>query len=270
MWGLEMPRIVRDSQSIYFEVDGSGPPVVLGHSFLCSGKMWAPQLPALVERNTVINVDLRGHGRSGQIHGAFDLYDLVEDVTAVLDHLGVGRAVWAGLSIGGMVALRAASRARDRVAGLILLDTDAGAESMINRVKYGAMAQASRIFGNGPFVPEIARMFFCSRTRTTNPGLVREWKNVFLSVPSTTISHTVKALGSRDSVVGQLAAVTVPALVMVGEFDKPTPPTCSREIAGALPSATLLEVENAGHLSNLERPDVVTSAMIANLRGWHW
>jgi len=263
-----MPHMVRNDTSIYYEVSGSGAPVVLGHSFLCSGKMCAPQLPSLADKNTVINIDLRGHGRSGQIRRPFDLYDLVEDVTAVLDHLEIDRAVWAGLSIGGMVAMRAAIKAKDRVSGLILLDTHAGAESVINKLKYRAMVGASRVFGSAPLVPEVVRMFFSAPTRKTNPDLVDEWRKIFLSVPVTTIFHTVKALGSRDSVVGQLAEIDVPALVLVGEFDNPTPPSYSREMAQALPNATLLEVKNAGHLSNLEQPDIVTSAMNAYLEDW--
>jgi len=62
---------------IFFEDIGAGSPVVLGHSFLCSGKMWREQLPALFDKFRVINPDLRGHGRSGEVNGPFSLYDAV-------------------------------------------------------------------------------------------------------------------------------------------------------------------------------------------------
>jgi pimeloyl-ACP methyl ester carboxylesterase len=93
-----------------------------------------------------------------------------------------------------------------------------------------------------------------------------EWKERFLSVPFSTILHTAGALRYRDSVVGQLGKIEVPALVVVGESDDPTPPVCSREIASALPKAALVVVKNAGHLSNLEQPAAVTSAMVSYLK----
>lgn len=260
-----MPTIPRDDISIHYEVTGQGRPVVLGHSFLCSGEMWNPQIEPLSARNMVINIDLRGHGRSGAVTGRFDLYDLVEDVIAVLDHLEIDRAVWAGLSIGGMVALRAAIKAKDRVSGLILLDTHAGTESTFKKFKYMGMVEVARMFGTAPLIPQVARMFFCRHTRKTNPNLVDEWKEKFLSVPLATVLNTAVALRNRDSVVDQLGEIEVPALVVVGEADDPTPPACAREIAGALPNASLLEVEKAGHLSNLEQPATVTSAMLSYL-----
>ena len=124
-----MPKLETNGVRIHYEEVGAGPPVVLGHSFLCSGEMWRPQIEPLAERHRVINIDHRGHGRSGALTNPFDLYDMVGDVTAVLDHLEVERAIWAGLSIGGMVAMRAAIAVPERVAGLILVDTDADAET---------------------------------------------------------------------------------------------------------------------------------------------
>lgn len=261
-----MPTVVRDGTSIYYRVTGAGPVVVLGHSFLCSGEMWSPQIPALSRQYTIVNIDFRGHGRSGAIERRFDLYDLVKDVLAVLDQLEIDRAVWAGLSIGGMVALRAAIMVKDRVSGLILLDTHAGSESTYKKIKYQAMENFGRVFGTGPLVPQVSRMFFCRHTRRTNPQLVNEWRERFRSVPFSTVSHTSSALRRRESVVDQLSNVEVPALVVVGEEDEPTPPACAREIACSLPKASLVEVKNAGHLSNLEQPAVVTSAIISFLK----
>lgn len=257
-----MPTVEREGMSLFYEVSGAGPPVVLGHSFLCSGEMWAPQVGALAERHRVVNVDLRGHGRSGPMDRPFNLYELVDDVLAVLDQEGINRAVWAGLSIGGMVALRAALVAGERVSGLVLLDTHAGAETAYKKLKYRAMALAARVVGTGPLIPQVVRMFFSPHTRTAKLELVAEWKARFESVPVPSILYTVDALRRRDSVVERLGEVRVPTLVVVGEDDEPLPPPYSREIARGLPNATLVVVEKAGHLSTLEQPEAVTSAML--------
>jgi pimeloyl-ACP methyl ester carboxylesterase len=258
-------QVERSGGNLYYEVTGSGPAIVLGHSFLCSGKMWGPQIGPLSKRHQVINVDLRGHGRSSAMDLRFDLYDLVDDVLSVLDHLGVDRAVWAGLSIGGMVALRAALVARERVSGLILLDTHAGAETQLNKLKYRAMSAAAGLLGTGVLVPYIARMFFNPWTRKYDPRLVEEWKGHFSNVPLPSILRTVQALKDRDSILDRLSEITVPALVIVGEQDRLLPPAYSSEIAQSLNNASMTVIPNAGHLPALERPRATTSAMLSFL-----
>ncbi|MDX1459071.1 MAG: alpha/beta fold hydrolase [Marinobacter sp.] len=261
-----MPTIDRGSQRLYFEVTGEGPAIVLGHSFLCSGAMWAPQIEALSAHHRVINVDLRGHGQSGPVDGIFDLYDLVDDVLAVLDHLQVNKAIWAGLSIGGMVAIRAAIRNPDRVAGLMLLDTHAGAETWPNRAKNLVMTAMAKRVGVARLSPVIAHMFFCSHTRRHNPALVRAWQERFAEVPLASALRGAEALKQRDSVLGQLADIRAPALVIVGEKDEPLPPRYSRQLAREIPDSSLIVVPGAGHLSNLEQPEAITSAILSYLR----
>jgi len=257
-----MASIGRNGYDIYYEVTGSGPPIIMGHSFLCSGAMWKPQLQPLTQRYQVINVDLRGHGRSGMVDQPFNLYDLIDDSLAVLDHLGIEQAVWAGLSIGGMIALRATLVAGERVSALILFDTHAGAETTFNKMKYQAMTTVAGMIGTTPLIPQISRMFFCQHTRKTNPKLIDEWKAKFSSVPLVSIRRTVAALKERDSVVARLGQIFQPALVIVGSDDQPLPPACSREIADKLPDATFKIIDRAGHLSNLEQPQAVTTIML--------
>ena len=106
-----MPTVESDGLEIYYEVHGSGPPLILLHSFLCSGEMWREQLEPLASHFRVVNVDLRGHGRSQTLDREPDLYALVEDAIAVLDALEIERATWMGLSI---VRCPGSSRSRGR------------------------------------------------------------------------------------------------------------------------------------------------------------
>ncbi len=255
-------QVLSQGIEIAFDVVGEGPTVVLGHSFLCSGAMWQDQVGPLAAANRVVNIDYRGHGGSGRIAEAFSLYDMVEDVLAVLDYLGVGSAVWAGLSIGGMVALRAALKAPKRVNGLILADTDAGSETPWRRLKYGALASIVRGFGIHPVLPQIARQMFGATTRRTRPDLVAQWVDRFARVDVPSALLMLAALNERDDLFPELMAVRVPALVLVGAEDRSLSPERSRRLAWALPHARLLEIPAAGHLSSLEQPAVVTAAML--------
>jgi 3-oxoadipate enol-lactonase len=260
-----MPSIERNDIQIYFEDRGKGHPIILGHSFLCSGEMWKPQLEPLSNQYRVINIDLRGHGKSGVNNEPFDLYDLVDDFLFILDHLNIEKAIWAGLSIGGMIALRAAITNEKRIAGLILLDTHAGAETALNKMKYRAMASFTRIFGIRPLVPYIMRLFFCPITRLNRPDLIGEWKTKILSIPITTALQTVYALVKRESIIEKLKQITVPTLVLVGENDKALPPIYSQKIAKTIPHAEIEVIKKAGHLITLEQPEAVNSAILAFL-----
>lgn len=250
---------------IFYEDTGAGPAVVLGHSFLCSGRMWREQVPALSARFRVINPDLRGHGRSGHVTRPFSLYDALSDVIAVLDQLGIERATWCGLSIGGMVALRAALTHPERVARLILMDTDAGPETGAHKLKYRAMGAGARVLGLRPFLPSITRLMFGATTRRQNPILVSEWKKQFgaLHVPSAL--RCLEALMGRDSLLGRLDQIAVPALVLVGEEDRSLPPPLSRRMHDRLRHSTFVLIPAAGHLSSLEQPALVTGTLLGFL-----
>lgn len=262
-----MSSIDNQGIRISFEDVGAGPPVVLGHSFLCTGEMWAPQVRQLKESFRVVNIDFRGHGRSGPADRPFTMYDAVTDVVAVLDHLGIESAVWAGLSIGGMVALRAALTVPERVSALVIADSDAGAEVRFKRFKYRAMAVVARAIGLRPLMPATLPLMFGRTTRRHNPALVSEWRERFSGAHVPSLLHGIDALCRRDSVVGRLGEITVPALVVVGDEDRSLPQTHSQTISDRLPDSTLVVVPRAGHLSALEQPEAVTAAMMEFLSG---
>ena len=246
---------------IAFEESGTGLPIVLTHSFLCSGEMWREQVPALAGDHRVINVDVRGHGRSGPVTAPFTLDDAVSDVIAVLDAVGIGQAIWCGLSIGGMVALRAALSHPGRVAGLILMDTDAGAETAWNKVKYRAMGAGARAFGFRPLLPAIAGLMFGATTHRVNRPLVDEWQARFAENHVPSMLFCLEALIRRDSILDRLHEIQVPALVLVGEEDRSLPVALSRRIHARLADSIVTVIPAAGHLAALEQPERVNEAI---------
>src|SRR5438874_8040751 len=137
-----MPEIRRDGWTLFYEDSGGdGPPVLLIHGLLMDRTMFAPQVEALRDRYRLITPDLRGHGDSS--HGAeeFTQWDMMEDHVALLDSLGIEHAMWGGVSQGGFQSLRAALRHPERVAGLVLIDTQAGSEDENRAPMYEAFAE---------------------------------------------------------------------------------------------------------------------------------
>lgn len=228
--------------------------------------MWAPVLPAIEKAHRVINVDLRGHGSSSPIAGSVTLYDFMSDCLAVLDELGIHSAVWAGLSIGGMIALRAALRAPGRVTALVILDADAGAEGVMRRLQFQAMSAATRFVGIRPFLPEVCRRMFGRSTRRENPSLVAEWRERFAAADLASMRHCLAALNGRDSLLDQLQRIDVPALVIVGEEDVSLPLSRSQKMDAGLRNSELKIVPRAGHLSALEKPEPVARLITDFLR----
>ena len=261
-----MPDLARHATRISYEVRGEGPTIVLLHSFLCDRTMWRHQVDPLVDAGWhVVSVDMRGHGQSGPSVQPFSIYDLADDVVAVLDDVGVERAVWCGLSIGGMTSLRAVLRHRDRVRALVLADSDGGPEEPAVRVKYLAMAAAQRAFGPRPLFGAIDKLFFSPGTRRDRPELVTELHTRLESNHRPSISTGVRALIKRDDVLPQLTGVDVPTLVVVGTEDEALPPERSEALADAIADAWLVRIPGAGHLSCLERPEEFNRALLGFL-----
>ena len=155
--------------------------------------------------------------------------------------------------------------ARDRVSALILVDTHAGSELPYMKLKYRVLALGVKVVGTRPFLPAIAPMMFGPTTCKTNSTLVREWKARFATVHVPSILHGLGALNRRDSIVHRLNEIDVPSLVIVGEEDTSLPPAYSLQIAEAVTDSSLITISKSGHLSALEQPEAVTTAMLGFL-----
>jgi pimeloyl-ACP methyl ester carboxylesterase len=256
-----VPLVARPDASIHYTEQGAGTCLLFAHSYLCSGLMWAAQTEALSSSYRTVNVDLRGHGESSAAGPGLSLFDLVHDHVAVLDELGIERAVWVGLSIGGMIALRAALRAPERVSALVLADTSAASEPGVRRLRYRAMGAGARLVGLGPFMGQVMALMLGPSTHRDRPDLVAEWRARIVAAHLPSILNLTGALFARESLLDRLGEILVPTLVLVGEEDEAQPPARSRELAAGLPNAELIVVPEAGHLSPLEQPEVVSETI---------
>ena len=257
-----MPFLERHRQRIFYKEIGSGPAVLLGHSFLCSGEMWENQVPRLADSFRVVNIDYRGHGRSSTVETSFDVYDLVDDTTAILDELGIEQATWVGLSTGGFTALRAALTVPARVRAIVVADASAAAESWYPKIKYRSLGWGARLVGMRPFVPAVTPIMFGQTTLRENPGLVEEWTPSLLSMDLPSLLRFLEVIVTRDSLLHRLETIQVPTLVMVGAEDRAQPVPRARQIANGIPGARLEIIPKAGHLSALENPEAFNQALL--------
>ncbi|MCA9671975.1 MAG: alpha/beta fold hydrolase [Myxococcales bacterium] len=253
--------ISRPGATVSYEVSGDGPPLILGHSLLCDGRMWNAVSCELEQRYRVINVDARGHGRS-HADGPFILESLADDWRAIMDAEGIDRAVLCGLSMGGMTAMRLALRAPSRVRALALLDTSADPEPLRNRLQYRAMAELTRRFGQIDALYGIVQsMMFGKTIMAAQPALVEAAMEQIREQDPMQIYFGARAVMDRASITEHLATLTCPTMVIVGSEDVATPQACSERIRSAVPSASLRVLDNVGHLSAVEAPTRVVGAL---------
>lgn len=256
-------RLPVPGADLYYDVEGSGPAVLLVHGLTLDGRMWDEQVVALRDIATVVRCDLRGFGRSSDPEAGVP-YAHSADLLALLDHLGIERALLVGLSMGGRIVLETALAAPQRVRGIVLLDSvldgvqwDAAAEQGL-----AAAARAARSDGM-PAATAIwlAHPFFIPARRdphlaTRLASLVSlysgfHWTHHDLQIPPDPSPHTA------------LERVSVPTTVVVGVLDVPCFRTMSNVLASRIPGARLVEIPDCGHMSNLEAPDTVNAVLRA-------
>ena len=251
--------------------------IVLWPSFLTDGGMWDAQVPALAAIGRVLVFDGPGHGKS-ETPPPFSLDDNVRALVDALDvlcprrpasggsvdSLDAKRVAMVGLSWGGMLGMRLAVLAPERVAALALLDTSAAPEVMTNRVQYRAMLSTFRRVGFPSWLADrrILPRYFCDETLRARPEIPRRFWNEAIGFSREGVYKAGKAIFQRTDFRGELARVRAPTLVLCGAEDRATPPERSREVASAIAGAELVEVPGAGHLSAIEQPERVNAALV--------
>jgi 3-oxoadipate enol-lactonase len=234
------------------------PVVVLSNSLGATRGMWDPQVPALTERFRVLTYDTRGHGKSPAPAGPYAIDDLVDDVVALLDRLGVERAHVGGVSLGGMTGMRLAAREPSRVDRLAVLCSSAkpDPQGFLDR------ARAVRAGGTAPLAPAIVSRWLTLDHAAAHPELVARLEMMVAGADDEGYACCCEAVGRLD-LRADLGRIGAPTLVVSGAEDPALPPEHQRLIADGIPGAELLTVD-AAHLANLEQPLQVTGALLAH------
>lgn len=236
------------------------PVVVLSNSLGATRGMWDPQVPALAERYRVVAYDTRGHGDSPSPAGPWSLDDLVDDVVALLDRLGVQRAHVAGLSLGGMTALRLAAREPARVDRLVALATSAkpDPQGFLDR------AAAARSGGTAPLASTVVSRWLTPGYAAEHPDLVARLEAMIAGADDEGYALCCEVVAAVD-LREDLGRITAPTLVVSGAEDPALPPPHQQAIADGIAGASLVSVSPGAHLPNLEQPLEVTGALLAHL-----
>ena len=259
-----MPTASLDDAELTYRLDGpeTAPVVMLSNSLGTTLDMWEPQIAALSERFCVLRYDTRGHGRSAGALASLTVDHLARDALGLLGHLGVERAHICGLSLGGLTGQALALGAPDRIISLTLANTSAHIPSAemwnkrIESVLAGGMSAIS--------APVLER-WFTAGFRMDNPACFGRMQDMLNSIPPEGYAAACRAVRDADF-RSRVAQIKTPTLVLYAEQDQATPPAMARHLAVEIPSARVVALAPAAHISNVEQPLAFTQALIDHLR----
>jgi len=261
-----MQKVAVGDAELAVAVRGHGRPLVLVHGFPLDHAMWESQLAGLTREARVIAPDLRGFGHSSATDGTVTMEQMADDLAGLADAMELPeRFVLGGLSMGGYVALAFWRKYASRVAGLILCDTRAAADSP--EAAAARHETADRVLREGPafLVNAMTPKLFAPSTPQRQPELVEAVQDVILQNDRRGLAAALRGMAARPDSTGLLAEIACPTLILVGQEDVITPVAEMRTMADAIPGARLVEIPRAGHLAPLENSAAANAAIRAFL-----
>lgn len=248
--------------NIRFDGAADAPVLMLSNSLGTNLSMWDPQIAEWSKHFRILRYDSRGHGLSVATDRPFSIATLGEDALAILDHFGIEKAHWCGVSKGGMVGQWLATNARHRMGRVVLANTAAhmGPPSLWND-----RIDLVRSRGMGALVQGVLERWFSPSFRESDAATVAKVSEMLTTTPAigyATCCAAIRDMDQREAI----RTIANPVLVIIGKVDPATPPAAGHLIAEAIPGSRTVELD-AAHLSNLEQPEAFTGAVLDFLKG---
>lgn len=257
-----MPRIeLPGGLMLNARIDGleGAPWVMLSNSLGADLSMWDGQVDLLARKYRVLRYDQRGHGESDAPDGPYSLDMLVADALAIMDHHGVEKADWIGLSMGGMTGMGLAIHHADRFGRMVLADarsvaTDAYKQMWDQRIaaieKGGVEAVVAGSLG----------VWLTEEFRAAHPDVAAACAEMIAGTSAKGYIANCHALRELDY-FQHLDKIALPVLYLCGDKDKGAPPEEMRQMAKVTPGARYVEIPDAGHLANIDQPEAFNAAL---------
>ncbi|MET7368995.1 alpha/beta fold hydrolase [Streptomyces sp. NPDC005566] len=260
-----MSHTALNDATLHYDDEGpsDGLPVVLVHGHPFNRTMWAPSVRALTAAGyRVITPDLRGYGESSVTPGKVFLSRFADDIAALLDHLGVERAVIGGVSMGGQIAMEFQLRHPPRALALVLSDTSAPAETEEGKDVRNRLADRLLAEGMGGYAAEVIDKMLAPYNVVALPDVAAHVQGMMRATDPEGAAAALRGRAERPDYRDTLAAVEVPVLIVVGADDVYTPVSSAEDIRRLVPHATLTVIDRAGHLPGVEQPELFNAALL--------
>lgn len=257
-----MARVrLSDGVSLNARVDGpeGAPWVVMSNSLGSNLSMWDGQIDLLTRKYRVLRYDHRGHGASDVPPGPYSFGMLTGDVIQLMDRHGIDRADWIGLSMGAMTGLGLAIHHPDRFGRMVLADGRADAPDMFKAMWDQRIAVVTD-GGVEAVADGTLAMWLTEDWRIANPETTAAVRRMIVSTDPKGYVACCRGLKDLDY-LKDLGSIRNPVLYICGSEDKGAPPEVMKAMAAATPGAHYVEIENAGHVPNINRPEAFNAAL---------
>ncbi|MFM9939485.1 MAG: alpha/beta fold hydrolase [Hyphomicrobiaceae bacterium] len=249
---------------LYYDLVGpeKAPVVCFCHSLSSDGGMWAEQMqPLLAAGFRVLRLDMRGHGGSDPVSGDYTMAALADDVAVALDHLGIAKVHYIGLSIGGMLGQAFAVGHGSRLLSAMWCDTSPQTPPGAKDAWGPRIDTVKTANSLAPLADGTMERWFSPAWKPRQPG---RWKEIHSTIAGTTPAGYIGCAAAilNFDFVPQLPKLKLPVLVVCGSDDQGTPPAGNRRIAELVPGGRYEEIPTARHFPNVEFPDIFNKLML--------
>lgn len=251
-------------RNIYYDLVGAetGPTVCFAHSLAADSGMWAEQLPVLLAAGyRVLRIDMRGHGGSTPLEGAYTIDQLADDVIAVVDALQIKQFHFIGLSIGGMFGQSLGIRYASRIKSLMLCDSQPASPADAQERWNPRIASVQKANSMLPLADGTMGRWLSENYKEKNPVRFRQIRDTVVATTPQGYIGCSRAIQNFDF-RPLLPTITAPTLIVCGADDPGASPEESQGILKLLQKGRYEEIAGARHLPNVEFPDVFNRIMM--------
>lgn len=243
---------------LYYQEEGSpqGLPLIFIHAFPMTQAMWQDQAAFLQGQCRSIRYDLRGLGKSKGGSLQLSLEDHVDDLLKLQAHLEIEKAAWCGLSMGGYIALRAIEKYPERCRALVLCDTRSEADGNEGKLKRVQAIRSLQSEGVEAFARKFVPSLLSEHTLQNRPEVEAKVRAMICEQSAEGICSAQFAMMARTDTTESLAKIKVPTLILAGEKDPLIPLSSQEALQKKIPSSRLELLPEAGHMSNMEEPEL--------------
>lgn len=251
-----MAKVQVNGVGLHVVIDGDDgqnkPWIVLSNSLGSSLSMWDDQIPALSQRYRVLRYDTRGHGGSDVPAGAYQLNDLITDVIGLMDAHKIEQAAFMGLSMGGMTGMGLALHHPERFSGIVVCDARADAPEGFKQ-SWDDRSAFIRDNGMQALVGPTIERWLSPSFRASNPKRTKWLGDMVANTSPDGYIGCAMALKQLDY-LKDLPKVTIPVLYVGGEIDAGAMPDVMQAMADATPGASYIQIADAAHIANVDKP----------------
>lgn len=252
--------------SIFISGNSESKSIVFVHGFPYDHLMWEKQVEEFSKNYLCVSYDIRGLGDSPAGDGQFTMESFVDDLEKIVDELNLAKPVLCGLSMGGYISLRAMEKFQDKFGALILCDTKSEADNNEGKLKRAAAIKQINDNKFNEFIETFVLNCFGEKFIKENNEEYRKVVDRSKNNNPIGVKGCLLAMLGRTDTTENLSRIKLPTLVICGSDDKLSPPEVMKSMSDNIPGAKFVVIQNAGHMTPIEKPAEVNKATIEFFR----